>query len=435
MAEKELSLNRIIRKDTDEYSEIAFEISLGEKKNTLWYRLSPEYGKYFCDDRADSFVVTFLTFAMRYGLDLRSNYPVSEKLHFQLTTQVIPQLAATNKDCTREISIIAETTNERYPDAKGVGTGMSCGVDSFATLYEYTDLCDKPEYKLTHLTHFNVGAHHGQTGSFNPELQRELYLKDVSMVSRFCDEFGYKLITVDSNLTEVINDFFGYANFENSHTYRNAGVVLLIQKLFGRYYYSPAYNLDHFAMDLEKDSAFYEKYLLPNLATETSEFYNSNKNWNREMKLKVISDFPQSYDWLKVCVKSETNCCKCVKCMRTIMGLEAIGKTDLYAKSFDPKKVAANREHLKTYMLCEVKKGEPFYTEIYEEAVKNGMTFSNKSKAYASAYRLSLKLLPRKLYFKIKQKSLNKTLNVDVNELFSDAAVKRREEQRKKAGK
>ena len=188
-------------------------------------------------------------------------------------------------------------------------------------------------------------------------------------------------------------------------------------------------------MDLEKDSAFYEKYLLPNLATETSEFYNSNKNWNREMKLKVISDFPQSYDWLKVCVKSETNCCKCVKCMRTIMGLEAIGKTDLYAKSFDPKKVAANREHLKTYMLCEVKKGEPFYTEIYEEAVKNGMTFSNKSKAYASAYRLSLKLLPRKLYFKIKQKSLNKTLNVDVNELFSDAAVKRREEQRKKAGK
>lgn len=435
MNNQELVLERIKRIDTDVYAEIAFDLKLGDKTETLWYRVSPEYGRYLCEDRADSFVVTFFTFAMERNLNIRSTYPISQKLWFQLTTQVMPQLAVTSKGIGQEVQILAETVSEPCQNEGGVGTGMSCGVDSFATLYEYTQLCDIPEYKLTHLTHFNVGAHHGQTGSFNPELQRKLYQKDVAMVQRFCDEYGYKLLAVDSNLTEIIDSFFGYANFATTHTYRNVGVVLILQKLFSKYYYSPAYNLDHFLCRLEKDTACYEKWLLPNLSTESISFYNSNKSWNREEKLKQIANFPQSYNWLKVCVKSDTNCCKCVKCMRTIMGLEAIGKTALYAGAFDSEIIAKNQEHIKTYSLCQVKKGDPFYIEIYQEAIRNGVTFSFKSRAYAFFYRLLLRLLPRKLYFKIKQKSMNDTLHVDVNELFSDAAVQRREEQRKQAKK
>ncbi|WP_455438284.1 hypothetical protein [Hungatella hathewayi] len=430
MYNQEILLKTIIRKDKEEYAEIAFELMLGDKKEILWYRVSPEYGSYLCEDRADSFIVTFFTFAMEHNLNLRSMYPVSQKLKYQLTTQVMPQLAVTSKGIGQEIEIIADTVEVPYFNAIGVGTGMSCGVDSFATLYEYTELCDISDYKLTHLTHFNVGAHHGQTGSFNPELQKELYQKEVSMVQKFCDQYGYKLLAVDSNLTEVLDDLFGYVDFANTHTYRNVGVVLLLQKLFSKYYYSPAYNLDHFICKLEGDTASYEKYLLPNLSTETVSFYNSNRNWSREEKLKQIVNFPQSYGWLKVCVKSDTNCCRCVKCMRTIMGLDAIGKVDLYAKVLDPQKIAAEREHLKTYMLCQIKKDDPFYKEIYEEAVRNGMTFSLKSRAYALMYRISLKLLPKNLYFRIKQKSMSKTLHVDVNELFSDASIKRRKELR-----
>lgn len=435
MDNQELVLEKIKRTDTDAYAEVAFNLKLGEKAETLWYRVSLEYGRYLCEDRADSFVVTFFTFAMEHNLNIRSAYPISQKLWFQLTSQVMPQLAVTSKEIGQEIQILADTVSESYQNENGVGTGMSCGVDSFATLYEYTELCEKPEYKLTHLTHFNVGAHHGQTGSFKPELQRQLYLKDVARVQQFCEEYGYKLLTVDSNLTDVIDSFFGYMDFEYFHTYLNVGTVLLLQKLFSRYYYSPAINLTSFHCNLKEDPAYYEKWLLPNLSTESVSFYNSNKNWTREDKLKLIADFPQSYDWLKVCVKSDTNCCKCVKCMRTIMGLEAIGKMDLYARAFDPETVAKNLEHIKTYSLCQVKKGEPFHTEIYQEAINNGMTFSFKSRAYAFFYRLSLKLLPRRLYFKIKQRSLNDTLQVDVNELFSDAAVLRREEQQKKAKK
>lgn len=433
MERQELSLDSVKRTNTEEYSEISFSLSLNGKHEALWYRVPPEYGKYLVTERADSFFVTFLPFALEHNLDLRSTCPISQKLWFQLTTQVIPQLSLMSK--TEEIRILADTAAEPLQTENGVGTGMSCGVDSFATLYEYTELCDDPAYKLTHLTHFNIGAHHGQTGSFNPELQRELYIKDVNMVQRFCDTYGFKLITVDSNLTEVIDSFFGYADFEFTHTYRNAGVVLILQGLFSKYYYSPAINLDLFACGIKEDPAYYEKWLLPNLSTETTAFYNSNKNWTREEKLKQIVNFPLSYDWLKVCVKSDKNCCKCVKCMRTILGLEAIGKTGLYANAFDPEVVAANREHLKSYMLCQVKKGDLFHKEIYEEAVKNGMSFSFKSRAYAFFYRLALKLLPRKLYFKLKKKSLNDTLHVDVNELFSDAAVQRREAQEKQAKK
>lgn len=435
MEHQELSLNKIIRSDTNEYAEIAFELSLGDKRENLWYRVKPEHGQYLCDDRADSFIVTFFAFAMERGLNLRSAYPVSQKLWYQLTTQVMPQLAVTSKGLGQEIEIFAEKVTEPYPGSRGVGTGMSCGVDSFATLYEYTELCDLPEYRLTHLTHFNVGAHHGQTGTFDAGLQRKLYQKDVAMVQKFCDTYGYQLVAVDSNLTEVLDRFWGYVPFSATHTYRNVGTVLLLQKLFSKYYYSPAYNLDHFICKLGEDTAAYEKYLLPNLCTETTSFYNSNRSWTREEKLKRIAQFPQSYDWLKVCVKSDTNCCKCVKCMRTILGLEAIGKTHLYARAFDPQTVADSRERLKTYMLCQVKKGDLLHKEIYEEAIKNGMTFSARSKAYAAMYRLSLKVLPRKLYVKIKKRSLNHTLQVDVNELFTQASEQRRSELRKQARK
>jgi hypothetical protein len=435
MGNQELSLNSIKRVDMEEYSEISFDLTLGEKHETLWYRVKPEYGKYFCEDRADSFVVTFFAFAMQRDFNLRSAYPVSEKLWYQITTQVMPQLVVTSDGVGNEIEIIADRISSPCKNEDCVGTGMSCGVDSFATLYEYTELCDNPEYKLTHLTHYNVGAHHGQTGSFNPELQRNLFQKDVAMVQRFCDEYGYRLIAVDSNLTEVIDHIYGYMEFNVFHTYLHVGTVLLMQPLFSRYYYSPAANLNKFNCSLKEDASYYEKWLLPNLSTETTSFYNSNKNWTRVDKLKQIVNFPPSYDWLKVCLKSDTNCCKCVKCMRTILGLEAIGKTDLYAKAFDPQIVANSREQLKTYLLCQAKKGEHFHTEIYEEAVKNGMTFSFKSRTYAFFYRLSLKVLPKKLYFKIKQKSMNDTLHVDVNELFSDAAVQRREAQRKQAKK
>ena len=430
MGNHEIVLKNISRTDTAEYAEITFELVLGDHNQKLWYRVTPEYGQYLCDDRGDSFIVTFFSFAMTRGLNLRSEYPVSRKLWYQLTMQVIPQLALMSKDIGQEIQIFADTVAETYPDSKGVGTGMSCGVDSFATLYEYTQLCDMPDYRLTHLTHFNVGAHHGQTGSFNAALQRELYLKDVSMVQTFCDQYGYKFLAVDSNLTEVLNDFFGYLSFSNTHTYRNVGVVLLLQKLFSKYYYSPAINLDHFVCKLEYDTAYGEKYLLPNLCTETTSFYNSNKNWDRTDKLKQISNFEQSYNWLKVCVKSDVNCCRCVKCMRTIMGLEAIGKINLYENVFDLEKVADNREHLKTYMLCKVKKGDTFYKEIYDEAVKNGMQFSFKSRAYASLYRISHALLPQNIFLKLKKKSLNDLLHVDVNEQFSEAYIARSREKK-----
>ena len=38
MDKKELSLNKIIRRDTEEYTEIAFQLSFGEVKETLWSR-------------------------------------------------------------------------------------------------------------------------------------------------------------------------------------------------------------------------------------------------------------------------------------------------------------------------------------------------------------------------------------------------------------
>ena len=129
---------------------------------------------------------------------------------------------------------------------------MSCGIDSFTTLYEYTKLISLDSFKLTHLTYFKVGAHDGQIGKYDKEVQDELFQIQLSHVQEFCDKYGYDLVIVESNLTEIIDHMFGFYNYEQFHSYVNAGTVLHLQKLFRRYYYSPAYCLDEFILDIKK---------------------------------------------------------------------------------------------------------------------------------------------------------------------------------------
>lgn len=83
-------------------------------------------------------------------------------------------------------------TKEVY-EGKWVGTGVSLGVDSFATIHEYLENCEIEEYKLTHLVHLKTGAHHGQLGYYDQQKEDELFLKENSKVRKFCKEQGYNL--------------------------------------------------------------------------------------------------------------------------------------------------------------------------------------------------------------------------------------------------
>ena len=108
MKNKTLILNNIHITDSEQYSTIFFEFELDGKHHSLWYKIDKKYKKYLCDDRCDSFVVSFLIFAMKNSIDIQSSYQISEKLYYQLTYHLIPQIFITNKDKCSKIYIIAE---------------------------------------------------------------------------------------------------------------------------------------------------------------------------------------------------------------------------------------------------------------------------------------------------------------------------------------
>lgn len=312
----------IIERENETVLQATFEC--GDAKDTLWFSTTKEFGKYLCHERGDAFLVAILLYAMKRGEDIRILTPISERLYYTLTKHFVKVIADMFPGYHR-IQIIAEIATGQLENAGGVGTGLSCGIDSFCTVIEHTDESCPPDYKLTHLTFFNVGA----SGDYGGEHARDLFHQRIEAVRPCADELHLPLVTLDSNINEVLN-----MNFVPTHTYRNVAAVLALQKLFKIYYYSSGYSLRQFEFN-HSASGHYDVYALDMLSTDTTKFFSSGEIYSRVEKTEIVSTHPLSYKYLNVCVAAETNCSKCHKCQRTLVTLDLLGKLDLYDKVFD----------------------------------------------------------------------------------------------------
>lgn len=305
-----------------------------ENNYELWYDVDAKWGDYLCDDRCDGIIVQiFLTAMKAHYSVIESPYPISTQLWYNLTYHIIPQLSLMGKRRYTKIRIDAPHTKERY-DCQAVGTGMSRGIDSFATFFEYYKF-PEDKYRLTHLTYFNIGAHHGQGD--HSRTMHDRYLGQLTGTEEFCNKYGYPLIWMDTNLPEFLRAAFVHWRFDRTHTYRNLGCVLILQKLFRCYYYSSTYNLDAFEPAVNIDCAHYEKWVIPLLSTENTAMYNSNQDWERIEKTRFLAEHPECYDHLLVCFRDDNNCGKCAKCQRTLMQLDSLGGDIIgrFKNSFD----------------------------------------------------------------------------------------------------
>lgn len=359
-------------------------LSTDSKEDILWYEVDEKYGPYLCDDRCDGIVVSIFLTAMRFGFEvIKSNYPISEKLYYNLTYQVIPHFFDLGKKEGKnypKIKLEAETMSERY-NGNAVVTGMSRGVDSFATLYEYKDF-ELEDYRITHFCYHNIGAHHGTdtlTGK-SKYTSRELFEGQLRGTKEFCEKYGYELVAVDSNLYSILNSFFGRLPFDRTHTYRNIGAALVLQKLYKRYYYSSTYDMSQFKLAFDTDCAVYERWVIPYLNTENMEFYSANQEWSRQDKIERIINLEESYDHLQVCLVGIKNCGQCVKCKRTLMELDAMGNgvLDRYKNSFDLVDYKQNHRAKWFSEIYKYKSGKGhnavYFREIYDCALQNNPT-------------------------------------------------------------
>lgn len=294
-----------------------------EEVYTMWYKVDEAYGKYFCPERSDAFVVSLLLYAMEHEFDIESEQKMSERLHYQLMEYLIPCIA-NNISKYKAITINAETTSEKMTNDGAVGASISGGVDSFYTLLRHLEREEKM-YNITHLTFFNVGA----SGDYGGEEARKKYESRILWIEDVVDQVGKNLICVDSNVSEFLMQ-----RHVATHTFRTLAIPLALQKLFSKYYFSSGYDFSKF-MYTEKGTAQYDLLSVQCLSTDCLTFYSSGGETTRLGKIKYISNFPITYQYLNVCGSEATNCSRCEKCERTMLELYSIDKLDNYKTVFD----------------------------------------------------------------------------------------------------
>lgn len=319
--------NMIIRKITasqlGQAVRMCAQLEVAGQPQQCWFEYPAAYQEYLCTERCDAFVIALLPYAMKHGLDIQSDIPLSEQLYYQINVYYIPVLSKYQKEF-QKISLTVPTNSANLNCGHGVGTGISCGVDSFYTIT--THLQDVPEsYRLTHLVSMNVGSFGYQGGDFS----YQWFQKELVKARSAAQQLNLPLIEVNSNLMEVYQE-----NHAASGTFRMVGAMLGLQKLFGKYYISAGFDIKDFNI-LSDDNDDYDLFNLMVGSNESITFYSVGMEASRYERTAYITNYPVTFDTLTVCMSGADNCGKCEKCLRTLGTLYMLGKLDCYQGAFD----------------------------------------------------------------------------------------------------
>lgn len=368
----EIRIGKPYIEETSDSVRLCAPVLLHGREQTMWFSVSPEYGEYLTDGRADAFVAGIFTTAMRDGTDIVCEAPVTRRLLYQLRHYLIPMMAA-NMDVFQPIKIHAAPTDTKLPCAGAVGTGWSGGVDCMFTLMRSLHAGESTR-RLTHLLITSNGALEDED---NSALLQRLVEKARSGIAA---ETGLKVIGVDTNLQELQSEpFLSVAAF------RHSAVTLALQKLFGALLWSSAYEFSRFSFD-PNNCFYYELVIYSSFETDTTALYSAGGAYSRVQKLQALSDYPPARKYLHPCIHVEgKNCGRCGKCVRTEAALYGLGMLDKFSEVFD----AEAFERDKDWYFAQILANE--HSQHYGEALvllrQRGIEPSPKAKRMARSLK------------------------------------------------
>lgn len=321
----EIRIGTPYKEEVPEGVRLCAPVAFDGKEQTVWFSVAPEYGDYLTAERADAFVAGIFTTAMRGGFDIVCSSPVTKRLLYQLTQYLIPMMASNMPDTFHTVKINADTADDYLPCEGAVGTGWSGGVDSMFTLMQSINAPEKSR-RLTHLLIANNGALEDED---NSALLKRLVDKARSGIAA---DTGLKIIGVDTNLQDIQNEpFLAVAAF------RHSAVTLALEKLFGAFLWSAAYEFSRFAFD-PNNSFYYELVIYSAFETDNTVLYSAGGAYSRAQKLEMLSCYPLARKYLHPCIHVEgENCGRCGKCVRTEAALYGLGTLDKFSEVFDIK--------------------------------------------------------------------------------------------------
>lgn len=361
-------INPVEVSESDEEVKIHSLIEYSGKKKCLWYSLDKKFSKYLTTERLDGFLVGVLMLAMRLGEDIDVKGAVSEKLYFNLTNAYM-DIIRRIMPALKKVKINPEyLDNEKTKSEGAVVTGFSGGVDSFCTIYDHFFNAATSSYKITHLVFLNVGAH----GEWDSKRARELFNARYDLLKGYADEIGLEFIKIDSNLSDIIR-----WNFQQTFVPRNVSAILMLQKLFSKYYLSSSYRYEDCVIKPHYDISVINPMAVHLLSTETLECIDTGSQYSRVEKTKIIAEIPGMNRWLNVCVspsKEGKNCSLCWKCCRTLLTLEMLGFLKNFDHVFDLDKW---KKAKMLYLINKLgDKEDPYIREIREYAKRVGYLFN-----------------------------------------------------------
>jgi hypothetical protein len=362
---------------------------IDNKKNYLWYSFPLKFKNFLITENLDAFFVGLLLLAMQKGHDIKLMAPVSEKLYYTVTNYILKALNLANEQM-KIINIYPSKLNSSNLNiGNSACTGLSGGVDSFSTIYEHEDLL--APYKIKYFTFFNAGSH----GEFGGEAARKVFNDRLELVKPYAKKRNISIITVDTNLNEIL-----MMNHERTHIIRDISCILNLQKLIKYYYYSSSFRFDFF-----KDTADYDILMTSMLSTESTNIFSGSSRYTRAERTSIISNYKDTYDFLNVCIASSTsyvveNCSVCLKCLRTELTLDILGKLHLYENVFNINKFYSVRAKYIGELLSNLKnESYNFNKDIFELMKEKNYKIPKKS--YLYYFFIKFKIYTKKLLFYI----------------------------------
>lgn len=368
------------------------DILIDNVKKNIWFEVDEKYGKYLVDDRIDAYVIGLLNYAMRENHDIVSDFAITEELMYNINTILVPSIFKYSKSL-HKIKIEAPMI-KALEYGNGIGTGCSCGIDSFSAIYNHY----KTKYEglnITHLCLNNVGSYNECYSEYGIEkVKKERYeiTKDVAK------DLGIELIMTDSNFASEIPQ-----NHYLTNTYSGCFAIYMLQKLW-KIYYLASVGLDYSKFtivdnDIE-DSAHYDLLTLQCFSNSGIRIFSEGGEKSRLDKTRDIVDFKPAQKYLHVCTDKPYNCGVCSKCMRTLVSLDAIGKLNNFTEVFDINYYQENKSTYYRWLYRQYYKNDLMNEATYQ-ILKNNKEF-NKAIAYLKV-KLKVKsiikrIIPKKLY-------------------------------------
>jgi glutaredoxin len=298
----------------------------------LFFEVGNKYASFLTVDRADAFVVALIPLIAKYGGGVVVKSRLSSHLYFSLKHILSPILSQVSPQWSPLKQIECDLTSDLIQrSVNGVGTGCSAGVDSLATIAQYTAEDTPADLRLTHALFLNAGSHnmYAPTQEEKEELAQRLYEGRRENARALCQEIGLELIEMNTNLFEFVDEY----NHQAMHSFWDSACVLALQNLFAHYMYASTYHLTSFKF-APKDPAYYEPLLLECFSTENTQLHSSLSTLYRYERTKIVSEFPASKKYLNVCLREVANCGHCHKCIRTMFQLDLLGALDGFKQVF-----------------------------------------------------------------------------------------------------